>query len=89
MQMNQQLLNCRYIYNKNITNVMINSMKMIANPASDMISIGFPLLSDMFYGLNIYDMIGNKILRTNISDSNRNIDISSVMNGVYIIQLEA
>ena len=58
---------------------------MYPNPATDIISLRFDDLSKL--KVTIYDVIGREILSKLLEKSNKNIDISSLGSGTYIVQI--
>jgi hypothetical protein len=58
---------------------------MYPNPATDVVSIQF----DDLYKLKvtIYDVIGREVFSKLLKKSNKNIDISSLGSGTYIVQI--
>ncbi len=58
---------------------------MYPNPATDIVSLRFDDLSKL--KVTIYDVIGREILSKLLEKSNKNIDISSLGSGTYIVQI--
>ena len=58
---------------------------MYPNPATDIISLRFDDISKL--KVTIYDVIGREILSKLLEKSNKNIDISSLGSGTYIVQI--
>tara|TARA_B100000902_G_scaffold208105_2_gene198112 strand:+ start:11391 stop:12965 length:1575 start_codon:yes stop_codon:yes gene_type:complete len=61
-------------------------IKLYPNPTNGLFTIDFPLLSS-FKEINILDLLGNKILSTQVDSRLINIDFNSYYPGVYFVNL--
>ena len=75
--MDEAVLSTASLENEQIT--------MYPNPATDIISLRFDDISKL--KVTIYDVIGREILSKLLEKSNKNIDISSLGSGTYIVQI--
>jgi hypothetical protein len=62
----------------------LSSIQIIPNPAKDQIRISG--ITNGNNQLNLYDMTGKLILRKDQLTESENIDISSISNGMYLVQ---
>ena len=62
--------------------------KVYPNPATDILNIQIPSTSSITI-LKIYDVLGKSVLEQNITESNRQLDISSMASGLYIMSFQS
>ncbi|MBN2521430.1 MAG: T9SS type A sorting domain-containing protein [Bacteroidales bacterium] len=70
------------IYNKT------NDIIVYPNPANDKLYISFPE-NTYSYHFIIYDLLGNLIFENNMMNSNEELDISRLKQGIYLITIRA
>ena len=58
------------------------------NPAKDMLDISIYDLQFTIYDLKIYDVLGNEVFKSKISNPKSQINISSLSKGIYILRAE-
>lgn len=75
-------LNCAAL---GISEFEINNVSIFPNPATNSITIKNIVKE---YTIEVYNIIGQKIMKENISPNNNKIDISNISNGAYILKLK-
>ncbi|HQQ93624.1 MAG TPA: T9SS type A sorting domain-containing protein [Bacteroidia bacterium] len=69
-----------------------NDIKLFPNPASDFIQVYYSLdISEPFKSVSFYNNLGQLVLKVELSFKNKkaSIPISSLENGIYILELES
>lgn len=71
-----------------INELFLERINIYPNPAKDQITI-VNKNEEQIVGMIIYDMMGNRLMSRNISDSNmtKKVDINSLANGTYILEI--
>lgn len=64
-------------------------LSIYPNPAQDNLNINISKLMDNSLNLEVYDVIGNKILEDNITSLSSQISVSEWNSGVYILKLSS
>ncbi len=67
--------------------LMNNNIQLFPNPTSG--NISFTGLNGDNYQVHCYDMIGNLVRQFNVSAENKNIQLSELENGLYIIRIDS
>lgn len=62
--------------------------KVYPNPANDILNIQIPSANDITT-LRIFDVLGKSVLEQNITESSRQLDISSMAPGLYIMSFKS
>lgn len=65
----------------------ISPITIYPNPAVDRIVVDNSSIQDRTMLVEFYDIPGKRVLKQNISGNNKNINISSLSNGVYIVKV--
>ena len=63
----------------------INNISIFPNPATNSITIKNIIKE---YTIQVYNIIGQKIMEENITPNNNKIDVSNISNGTYILKLK-
>jgi len=62
--------------------------KVYPNPASDILNIQIPSANE-FTTLRVYDILGKKVLELDITETSKQLDISSMSSGVYMMSIQS
>jgi len=65
----------------------INQINIYPNPANDLVNIELSNTSENF-NFRIFNALGQEILKGNLSNTNNQINVSNIENGVYFIRIE-
>lgn len=66
-----------------------NNVQMYPNPASNQVTISLSNTAEILSSIRITDVLGKQIIAINkIDQVSKNIDVSSLKNGVYFIEIE-
>lgn len=66
-----------------------NLITLYPNPASDMVTLNIDNINNADLTLNIYNVIGTLVKSETLKQNNRQINISDLCNGVYLITIKS
>ena len=75
--------NTTYSSSLGINDIIGEEIKIYPNPTSNYLNFSIKNPSD--YQINVFDVLGKKVLETNIDSVNSRLDVSNLNRGVYIL----
>lgn len=63
------------------------SLKVYPNPTRDILNISFPNMESKVAMLDVYDLAGNIIHQTRVSETNSQVDIEQFSSGTYFLRI--